>query len=115
MVFNSQGAAYGGYNEVSDSHAQEYGTGEQSETDRQSFPISEWVGNPPGQSVPDGDDDTDDLGSYRPLNLPPNPGPRAADVFGPDNVNPMPGMSQVAAFPGIGLGARRGGSGGMYG
>jgi hypothetical protein len=101
---------------VSGSHAQGYGSGPQSETDRQSFQIPEWAGSPGGQSFPDGDADTDDLGSYCPINLPPNPGPRAADVLGPGNRAPgVPTTPSVFDFPHVGMGNRNGGSGGMYG
>jgi hypothetical protein len=72
------------------------GVGAGSETDRQSFPVPDWPQGRMGQSAPDGDNDTDDLGSYVPINLPPNPGPRAADIAGPTQVtgdNPLSGGS----------------------
>jgi hypothetical protein len=61
VVFNAQGAAYGSYNDS---------VGPESETDRQTFQIREWEPPPfrsTSESMPDGDDDTDDIGYYRAL------------------------------------------------
>jgi hypothetical protein len=59
----------------------DYGWGPGSETDIQSFPVPEWIGQGAGgESFPDGDNDTDDLGSYRALGplLPPRCSPPAS-------------------------------------
>jgi hypothetical protein len=105
---------------MSDGSAQEYGQGALSETNRQSHAVSDWVGSPPGQSYPDGDDDTDDLGSYAAISLPPNPGLRAADVWSARQSHestsvPSQGPPDTFNFPGVGMGSRQGGGGGMYG
>jgi hypothetical protein len=73
---------------MADADAQFYGTGPQSETDRQSHPINAWGACPSSgmwpQAVPNPQaEDTSGLGSYVPINLPPVNGPRAADVVGP--------------------------------
>jgi hypothetical protein len=72
--------------------------GPQSETAAQSHPIDAWGACPSSgmwpQAIPNSGNDTSGLGSYAPINLPPNPGPRAADVLGPvnpDGGSPLPG------------------------
>jgi hypothetical protein len=99
-------------------------SGPESETDRQSHPIDAWGACPSSgmwpQAVPNPGNDTTGLGSYVPINLPSNPGPRAADVF-PSPASEPPGGAESAGpvdvfgFPGVGGGNRSGGSGGMYG
>jgi hypothetical protein len=91
MVFNAQGAGYGPYNEPQ--------------------PMISW--NSPGPSVqsrPDGDDDTDDIGTYRVIEnngyKPVGPSlPTVQEAFN------FPGIGPESAFP------RTGGvgGGGMYG
>jgi hypothetical protein len=96
MVFNSQGAAYGSYNDSV--------VGPQSETERQTFQVQEWLPGERGESRPDGDNDTDDIGIYQPLQP------------------PRPEIPEAFNFPGVGMGSRfgrsgdrGGGGGGMYG
>jgi hypothetical protein len=78
---------------VADADAQAYGVGPQSETDRQSFPLSEYDGSGPYNQV----GCTDGLGDYRSLSavMPPQVAPRAADVFGANN----PSMGNVSPEP----------------